>query len=105
MAPNPSVCTQTYLFVYVNSRKAALSVENYVRTKFFRFLVSLRKITQHATRSTYTWVPRQAWNRRWTDEALYKKYRLTKDEIAFIESRIRPMPPDSGKTGRDASDE
>ncbi|EKD51266.1 MAG: hypothetical protein ACD_62C00293G0002 [uncultured bacterium] len=27
----------------------------------------------------------------WTDELLYKKYDLTMDEIAFIESEIRLM--------------
>jgi site-specific DNA-methyltransferase (adenine-specific) len=91
VAPSPSVCTQTYLFVYVSSREAAESVESYVRTRFLRFLVSLRKITQHATRSTYQWAPQQTWDRTWTDEALYKKYKLSKDDIAFIESRIRPM--------------
>jgi len=91
VAPNPSACTQTYLFVYVASKKAAESVESYVRTRFLRFLISLRKITQHATRSTYTWVPQQAWDRTWTDEALYKKYGLSKDDITFIESRVRPM--------------
>lgn len=91
VAPNPSVCTQTYLFVYINSKKAAESVESYMRTRFLRFLVSMRKITQHATRSTYTWVPQQAWDRVWTDAELYKKYNLSKDDIAFIESRIRAM--------------
>ena len=96
VAPSPSVCTQTYLFFYVDSKDAAESVESYVRTKFLRFLVSLRKITQDATRSTYTWVPQQTWDRIWTDEDLYEKYGLTKDDITFIESRIRPM---------DASDE
>ena len=87
----PSVCTQTYLFFYVGSKREAQSVDTYLRTRFLRFLVSLRKITQHATRSTYTWVPQQAWDGVWTDEALYKKYNLTKDDIAFIESMIRPM--------------
>jgi site-specific DNA-methyltransferase (adenine-specific) len=95
VAPNPSVCTQTYLFFYLDSKRAAESVESYLRTRFLRFLVSLRKITQHATRSTYTWVPQQTWDRTWTDNELYKKYNLTKDDIAFIESRIRPM--DSGE--------
>lgn len=90
IAASPSVCTQTYLFFYVASRKEANSLNSYLRTKFFRFLVSLRKNTQHATRSTYTWVPQQSWDRVWTDEALHKKYGLTKDDIAFIESRIRP---------------
>jgi site-specific DNA-methyltransferase (adenine-specific) len=91
IAPSPSVCTQTYLFFYVRSKKAADSLNSYVRTRFFRFLVSLRKITQHATRSTYTWVPKQKWDRTWTDEALYKKYGLTRDEISFIESMVRSM--------------
>lgn len=90
VAASPSVCTQSYLFFHVKSADEARSVESYVRTRFLRFLVSLRKITQHATRSTYTWVPQQVWNRIWTDEELYKKYRLTKNDIAFIESRIRP---------------
>lgn len=91
VAPKPSVCTQTYLFFYVDSKDAAESIESYVRTRFLRFLVSLRKITQHATRSTYTWVPQQAWDRIWTDDELYKKYKLTADQVAFIESMVRPM--------------
>ena len=91
IAPKPSVCTQSYLFVYLDSKGAAGSVESYVRTRFLRFLVSLRKITQHATRSTYTWVPQQPWDRIWTDESLYEKYGLTRGDIAFIESRVRQM--------------
>jgi site-specific DNA-methyltransferase (adenine-specific) len=42
-------------------------------------------------KGVYRWVPRQNWNQNWTDEALYKKYGITKDEIAFINSMIRPM--------------
>lgn len=91
VAEASSVCTQTYLFFYVSSKKKAQSLNSYLRTRFFRFLVSLRKITQDATRSTYTWVPQQAWDRTWTDEELYRKYSLTKEDIAFIESSIRPM--------------
>jgi site-specific DNA-methyltransferase (adenine-specific) len=30
-------------------------------------------------------------NTQWTDDKLYKRYDLTKDEVAFIESKIRPM--------------
>ncbi len=96
IAQSPSVCTQSYLFFYVGKKSAAQSVESYLRTRFFRFLVSLRKLTQDATRSTYTWVPQQIWDRTWTDNELYKKYNLTKDDIAFIESRIRPMDLDNG---------
>ncbi len=89
--PN-SACTQTYLVVGPFDRKAeANSVESYLTTRFFRFLVSLRKITQHALRSTYSWVPQQSWDKTWTDEALNKKYGLKRDEVAFINSMIRPM--------------
>jgi site-specific DNA-methyltransferase (adenine-specific) len=87
---SPSVCTQTYLFFYVDSKAQAESLQSYLNTRFFRFLVSLRKITQHATRATYTWVPQQTWDRVWSDEILYKKYHLTEDEIAYIEASIRP---------------
>jgi site-specific DNA-methyltransferase (adenine-specific) len=91
IAELPSVCTQSYLFFYVNLEKEAQSIESYYRTRFFRFLVSLRKITQDATRSTYTWVPQQDWNIHWTDEKLYNKYGLTKDEVTYVESMIRSM--------------
>jgi site-specific DNA-methyltransferase (adenine-specific) len=91
VASKPSVCTQTFLFFYLNTRAEAESVQTYLQTKFFRFLVSLRKITQHATRSTYTWVPIQTWDKAWSDSTLYKKYGLTKPEIEYIEMMIRAM--------------
>jgi site-specific DNA-methyltransferase (adenine-specific) len=95
VAAPPSACTQSYLVVGpFSTKKAAISFSSYYRTRFFRFLVSLRKISQHALRSTYTWVPQQAWDREWTDGELYKKYKLTKEEIEYIESMIRPMEAD-----------
>jgi site-specific DNA-methyltransferase (adenine-specific) len=89
---SPSVCTQSFLFFYIKTEDEAKSLKSYYKTKFFRFLVSLRKITQDATHSTYKWVPIQLWNHLWTDEELYKKYKLTSDEISYIENVIRPMP-------------
>jgi site-specific DNA-methyltransferase (adenine-specific) len=91
IAPSPSVCTQSFLFFYVSSQEEAESLQSYYVTRFFRFLVSLRKITQHATHSTYRWVPIQAWDLTWTDADLYAKYGITAEEQAFIESTIRPM--------------
>ena len=91
VASAPSVCTQTYLFFAIDNEILAKNLLSYVSTKFFRFLVSLRKITQHANKSTYTWVPLQDFSKPWTDTELYAKYKLTDEEIAFIESMIRPM--------------
>ena len=45
----------------------------------------------HVTRSVFGLIPLQDFSKPWTDEELYKKYGLTEEEIAFIESMIRPM--------------
>lgn len=90
--PN-SCCTQSYLVAGpFSTKKAATSFDSYTRTRFFRFLVSLRKITQDALRSTYTWVPQQSWDKTWTDAELYKKYDITAGEQAYIESMVKEMP-------------
>ena len=89
--PN-SICNQTYL--YIGSLKNQTQCENlisYISTRFFRFMVMLKKNTQDAMRGTYSFVPVQDFDESWTDEKLYKKYDLTAEEIAFIESMIRPM--------------
>lgn len=87
----PAVATQTFLAFRADSKSQALSIESYYRTKFFRHLVSLRKLTQDALRPMYAWVPVQEWDKEWTDEALYKKYGLTEEEIEYIELAITPM--------------
>jgi site-specific DNA-methyltransferase (adenine-specific) len=64
---------------------------NYIKTRFFRFLVSAKTTTQSTSTNAFDFVPLQDFSHPWTDEMLYKKYGLTEDEIAFIESMIRPM--------------
>ncbi|MCE1175717.1 MAG: Eco57I restriction-modification methylase domain-containing protein [Burkholderiales bacterium] len=87
-----SCSTETYLVIGPFANKdLALSVQSYMSTRFFRFMVLLKKITQGAYKGVYEYVPIQDFNEAWTDEKLYAKYGLTPDEIAFIESMIRPM--------------
>ena len=89
--PN-SVCTQTWIVAGpLKSKKQAEVVARYLQTSFARFIVSLRKISQDAMKGVYRWLPRQDWNQDWTDETLYKKYGITKSEIAFINRMVRPM--------------
>jgi len=76
------------------NKKQATNARTYIATRFFRFLVLLHKPTQDATRAVYTFVPTQDFSEQWTDEKLYKKYGITKTEIMFIESMIRPMELD-----------
>lgn len=89
--PN-SVCTETYLVVKtVSSKTQAENLVSYIKTRFFRFMMSIVKNTQNISRNSYMFVPLQDFSHPWTDEMLYKKYCLTDEEIAFIESMIRPM--------------
>ncbi len=89
--PN-SCCTETYLVIGTyNSKKEAENVLSYMRTRFFRFMVLLRKNTQHAAKGVYQFVPKQDFSKPWTDAELYAKYGLTDEEIGFIEKMVRPM--------------
>ena len=63
----------------------------YVKTNFVRFLISLLSFSQDITRERFVYVPLVNMEELWTDKKLYKRYGLTKDEIIFIESMIRPM--------------
>jgi len=95
----PSACTGSFLAIPADSKDAALSINSYYVTKFFRFLVSLRKITQDAFSHMYAWAPVQRWDREWKDEELYKSYGLTTEEVDYIETVIRPM--DNSETSED----
>jgi site-specific DNA-methyltransferase (adenine-specific) len=89
--PN-SVCTETYLVIKdFDTRQQAENLVSYIKTRFFRFMMSLIKNTQNISKASYAFVPIQDFSESWTDEKLYKKYGLTEEEIAFIESLIRPM--------------
>lgn len=84
-----TACTETYLVAgHFDSESAAANYAKYLRTRFVRFLVSLRKSTQHATRDVYSFVPDLPLDQEWTDVKLYKRYGLTEEEIAFIESQV-----------------
>jgi len=84
-----TACTETYLVAgHFGSESEAVNYAKYLRTRFVRFLVSLRKATQHATRDVYAFVPDLSTTKEWTDAKLYKRYGITASEIAFIESQV-----------------
>ena len=81
-----------------NHNLSKLECENiisYITTKFFRYLVGIKKKTQNGARGVYQFVPMQDFSESWTDEKLYKKYSLDEKEIEFIESTIHPMELDN----------
>lgn len=92
VVPGNSACTQTFLVAGTfASDVEAQRYAAYLRTKFVRFLVHQRKVSQHTTSDSYLFVPDIPMDREWTDADLYKRYQLTDEEIADIESQIKPM--------------
>lgn len=87
-----TICNESYLVIGPFAREdECRNVMSYISTKFFRFLVLLKKNSQNAARGVYQLVPQQDFSKSWTDKELYEKYGITDDEIAFIDSMIRPM--------------
>ena len=99
-----SVCSQTYLIIGHQqnlSKKECFNIINYIKTKFFRYLISVKKKTPNGPRMVYEFVPLQNFKDdsdiNWSksinniDEQLFKKYKLNKDEIEFIDSNIQEM--------------
>lgn len=107
VASPPSACTETYIVIGAYKTKAeAEHLAVYMRTRFFRFLVGLRKNTQHITKDRFAFVPQVPMTEIWTDEKLYKHFKLTQVEVAFIESMVRPMEANGGDAaGGEANDE
>jgi len=89
----PGACSsETYIVLRVcDTIDEAQNIISYIKTRFFRFLTLLIKNTPNATSRVYQFVPVQDFSKQWTDEELNAKYGLTNEEIAFIESMIRPM--------------
>lgn len=102
IAPENSVATETYLIVdFPTNETEAQNLITYMKTRFFRFLVSLIKTTQNISRRSFSFVPIQDLSHSWTDENLYAKYRITATEIAFVERMIRPMNRTDDRTATD----
>ena len=96
--PPQAVCTETYLVAGAfDDEESANHLKQYLSTKLVRFLVAQVAVSQHITKSCFAFVPVQDFSRPWTDEALCAKYRLTDEEIAFIDSMIRPMSAPGGR--------
>lgn len=92
VAEPPSACTETYIVVGAYKTKTeAEHLASYMRTRFLRFLVGLRKNTQHITKDRFVFVPAVPMTKEWTDKMLYSHFDLEKTEIEFIESIVRPM--------------
>ena len=96
------ICTETYLVVDAfDTEDEAKALIVYLKTQFARFLIAQLAATQHISKEKFAYLPVQDFTSMegidWTadiaeiDQQLYAKYGLTPDEIAFVESMIKPM--------------
>ena len=96
------LCTET--FIEMGPFKSKIESKNlmkYIETRFFRCLVGVQKQTQDATKKVYRFVPMQDFTNNsdidWSksineiDKQLYKKYKLSEEEINFIEENVKEM--------------
>lgn len=94
--------TDTFISVgNFDNKFEAESALKYVKTKFARTMLGIKKATQHNPKSTWEYVPLQDFTPNsdidWTksipeiDQQLYKKYNLSEDEINFIETKVQAM--------------
>ncbi|MCU1358635.1 MAG: Eco57I restriction endonuclease [Acidimicrobiales bacterium] len=89
-----SACTQTYFIAGMfKTKKETENFAYYLASKFVRFLVLQRKVTQHVTPDRFRFVPQLDMKKRWTDPDLYEEFGLTKAESAHIEATIQPREP------------
>ena len=89
-----SVCTETYFVA--GAFDTAGEAENYayyLTSKFARFLLLQRKVTQDITPDRFQFVPMLEMTRRWTDAALYAHFGLTGEQADYVESTIHPREP------------
>lgn len=85
-----AVCTETYLCVGpFGTKEEANNAITFIQTKFFHLMVSIIKSTQNTMQKAYALVPIQDFNEAWTDEKLYAKYGLSKEEIEYIETNVK----------------
>jgi hypothetical protein len=94
--------TPTFIsFGSFDSKEEADNASKYIKSKLVRSLLGILKITQHNSTSNWTYIPIQDFSNKsdinWSksisdiDKQLYKKYNLSKEEIAFIEEKVQPM--------------
>lgn len=86
------ICTQSYLIACPSfSEEEAQNTFDYLRTKFVRFLILQTLVGMNISINNFIFVPWLDFTHKWTDQDLYERYNLTEEEIAFIDSMIKPM--------------
>ncbi|MCF0158884.1 MAG: hypothetical protein HUJ83_10285 [Veillonella sp.] len=86
------VCSETYVVVdSLHTQTEGQYLYDYLKTKFARFLILQASSSIMITRGSYQFVPALDFKEHWTDKKLFDTYKLTEEEIDYIDSTIKPM--------------
>ena len=89
LGPN-EVCTHSYFTIGpIDNKELAENLLKYLKTKFVRFLVWTTLTSGDLSRQRFIFVPFLDFNQKWDDTKLYNYFKLTNDEISYIESIIK----------------
>lgn len=96
-----TIATDTYISIGMfDNKNCAERFCKYMKTKFFRTMLGIKKATQDNAKTVWEYVPYFDFNSEVIDcnvsiaeidRQLYDKYSLTKDEIDFIEKNVTSM--------------
>lgn len=88
--PPGTICTETYLVIgALETSKEAENLVTYMKTRFFRFLMSQFMYSHHLTKNAYSFVPILDFNISWDDATLFERYEISADEQNFIATKIK----------------
>ncbi len=92
VAPPNTVCTETYIVVgSFDTEEEARNLERYLKLKFVRFLIAQMSFSQDITKDRFNFVPQADWTMIHSDDSLFQKYHINKEEIDFVHSTTMEM--------------
>ena len=87
-----TVFTDTYLLLSAfDTKEEAENFAFYMTQKFPRFLLHETYTSMAISKDNFRFVPYLDYSLKWSDQKLYERYSCSIDEIAMIESMIRPL--------------
>ena len=86
--PN-TCCSGTYIIIGpFNSKEECTCCQSFIETKFFHFLLSLKKVSQDTVKKCYEFIPLVKFDKKYNDALLYKAFNLNSNEIDYIENLV-----------------
>jgi hypothetical protein len=77
--------TGSYISFKVSNEEEAISLLSYLKCRLPNFMLSLRKPSQDINESTCKWVPLVPLNKEWSDDEVYKYFKLSCEDIKLIQ--------------------